>query len=174
MDYNESLFWQKQIREKTNWERPSINFYGNNFKIPRLVKFFSENGITYKYSGINHKGVGWPKWFSPLVNKINNYCEIDFNGCLLNLYRNGKDCMGWHSDNEPEINSGLPIVSLSLGESRDLLFRDTSKTKREKILLSNGDLLIMNPTCQSDWQHSLPRREKIFNERINLTFRCYY
>ena len=66
-----------------------------------------------------------------------------FNSCLLNLYRGGKDCMGWHADDEAvyysSSSSSLPsassassagigdeeivIASASFGERRDFYLR---------------------------------------------------
>ena len=85
-------------------------------------------------------GNGWPNWFVPLLENVGNTCGIKFNGCLINLYRDGNDCMGWHSDNEKELDSEKSIASLSLGSSRDFLFKNILTFQRERLLLNNGDL----------------------------------
>ncbi len=33
--------------------------------------------------------------------RVEELAGASFNSCLLNLYRDGGDHMGWHSDNEP-------------------------------------------------------------------------
>ncbi len=81
--------------------------------------------------------------------------------------------MGWHSDNEKELDPQKSIASLSLGSTRDFILKHKQKTLKEKLTLGNGDLLIMYPECQRDWIHSIPKRRKIIENRINLTFRTY-
>ena len=50
-------------------------------------------------------------------------CGERFNSVLLNLYRDGQDSMGWHSDDESELGPAPAIASLSLGEPRRFLLR---------------------------------------------------
>ena len=142
-------------------------------RIPRKTCFLGSEGIIYSYSGINNVAVGWPDWFLPILSSVSNTCEQDFNGCLLNLYRNGSDYISWHSDNENIINSKTSIASLSLGETREFLLKNSSTKEIHRYDLANGDLLIMHPLCQKEWKHSLPKRIKKSNYRINLTFRSF-
>ena len=81
-----------------------------------------EKDIIYTYSGVKHIGCGWPDWFLPLLSSVQKYCEIDFNGCLINLYRDGNDSMGWHADNEKTIDSHKSIASISLGANSSPLY----------------------------------------------------
>jgi alkylated DNA repair dioxygenase AlkB len=46
-----------------------------------------------------------------------------FNSCLLNLYRHGHDCVGWHADNERLYGPDPTIGSVSFGECREFLLR---------------------------------------------------
>jgi len=39
------------------------------------------------------------------------------------------------------------------------------------IPLHSGDLLVMDPPTQLWWQHAVPRRLRLEQERLNLTFR---
>ncbi len=173
MNADDSQSWQEKINSRLVWSRPVVCVYGSNYVVPRKTAFLAEKNISYGYSGVVHFGHGWPSWFCPLLKKINSTCEVHFNGCLINLYRNGKDCMGWHSDNEPELDLNKPIASLSLGAPRDFLFKHRTKNLKDLLKLNSGDLLLMHPGCQKEWIHSLPRRRKIVSPRINLTFRCY-
>jgi alkylated DNA repair dioxygenase AlkB len=135
----------------------------------------AEQGLQYRYSGAIHVGEGWPDWFHPLLEQVNHIAQAQFNGCLLNLYRDGDDRMGWHADDETEIDQSQPIASLSLGSTRDFLFRHRGdQTKRAAIPLADGDLLIMHPGCQERWMHSVPQRRKVKTVRINLTFRHFF
>lgn len=166
--------WRRQLQEQLVWEQPVVQVYGRRHPVPRLTLFLAEPGLRYRYSGTVHQGVGWPSWFLPLLDRINQACDARFNGCLLNLYRNGEDRMGWHADDEPEIDQQQPIASLSLGVSRDFVLRERSEQPRKvSLALSDGDLLVMHPGCQQHWMHSLPIRRRVLGERINLTFRCF-
>ena len=74
-----------------------------------------------------------------------------------------------------------PIASLSLGRTRDFVFKHESvKDKRKqrpagtetlKIELKHGSLLCMNPPTNNHWYHSLPARKNLIGLRINMTFR---
>ncbi len=173
MSAEDSEIWEKQLNGNLKWSQPIVCVYGNSYHVPRKTAFLAEQRISYRYSGTVHYGNGWPNWFYPLLANVNSACEVKFNGCLINLYRNGNDRMGWHSDNEPELDFKKPIASLSLGVARDFLFRNRTENLRDIMTLNSGDLLVMHPDCQINWQHSIPTRRKILGSRINLTFRCY-
>ena len=165
--------WKSSLSQKVSWEQPIVKVYGRRYQVPRLSAFLADQGIQYRYSGVTHIGKGWPIWLMPLLNDLNTFSGFDCNGCLLNLYRNGEDRMGWHSDNEPEIDSNYGIASLSFGASRDICFKRIEDKSKEVVQLSDGDLLLMHPSCQREWQHSIPPRRKINSMRINLTFRKF-
>lgn len=166
--------WQTRLEQQLLWEQPVVQVYGKRHPVPRMTVFLASEGIQYRYSGAIHTGCGWPKWFKPLLDQVNEACKTDFNGCLLNLYRHGDDRMGWHADDEPEIDQGAPIASLSLGATRDFQLRHRSTSHiKISLPLADGDLLVMYPGCQSRWMHSVPQRRKVQSTRINLTFRRF-
>ena len=171
---DEARRWQTRLEQQLLWQQPVVQVYGKRHPVPRMTVFLATKGIRYRYSGAVHAGCGWPEWFQPLLIQINAACETQFNGCLLNLYRRGEDRMGWHADDEPEIDQRAPIASLSLGATRDFQLRHRSTPQRRMSLpLADGDLLVMHPGCQSRWMHSVPQRRKVQTPRINLTFRRF-
>ena len=171
---DDARLWQTRLEQKLLWQQPVVQVYGKRHPVPRMTVFLAEEGVQYRYSGAVHKGCGWPEWFQPLLIQLNAACKTEFNGCLLNLYRHGEDRMGWHADDEAEIDQRAPIASLSLGATRDFQLRDRSTAKRRMSLpLADGDLLVMHPGCQSRWMHSVPQRRKVQSTRINLTFRRF-
>ena len=89
------------------------------------------------------------------------------------LYRDGKDSMSWHSDDEPELGNNPTIASVSFGATRRFLLKHKSNRDLDKveISLTHGSLLIMKGTTQHFWQHRIPKTIKVLTERINLTFR---
>ena len=166
--------WRELLDKRLSWQQPVVQVYGRRHPVPRLTVFLAAEGLHYRYSGTRHRGEGWPLWFMPLLDRVNQACSSSFNGCLLNLYRNGEDRMGWHADDEPEIDQQQPIASLSLGSTRDFCMRHRRDQERRTTLpLADGDLLIMHPGCQQHWMHGVPTRKRIKTPRINLTFRCF-
>ena len=118
----------------------------------------------------------WIPTLLEIKEKIEIISQVKFNAVLLNLYRDGNDSIGWHSDDERELADGSIIASLSLGETRRFIFRrrDDHGNKIER-KLNHGDLLVMRDETQKFWQHQVPKTgKKIANKiqpRINLTFR---
>lgn len=165
--------WQTLLEERLVWEQPQVLVYGRRHLTPRLAAFLAERGVSYRYSGVVHQGEGWPEWFQPLLELVNDHCRTRFNGCLFNCYRDGEDRMGWHADDEPEIDSSQPIASLSLGATRTFQLRQKLGLERHAFDLADGDLLVMEPPCQQLWVHALPVRKRVRTARINLTFRVF-
>ena len=169
----ETKEWKEKISTNLEWQQPNVKVFGKKYLIPRKTIFIGEKNISYSYSGITHQSIGWPNWFYPLLERVCLTSETTFNGCLLNLYRNGNDRMGWHADNEKELKYDKPIASLTLGAERDFSLKNCFLPIKENLLLQDGDLLIMKPPCQTEWLHSVPIRKRVLDSRINLTFRCY-
>lgn len=160
------------LTEDVNWRQDRIRLFGKEHLIPRLQCFQGDPGISYLYSSLKLDAEFWHPLLDQLKNNLVEPCGTTFNAVLLNLYRNGQDSMGWHSDDEPELGQNPTIASISLGEERRFLLRrkDNHKIKRE-IVLEHGSLLVMRGTLQHFWQHSVPRTQKPREPRINLTFR---
>ena len=174
MPPEQSNVWQRTITQEIAWQQPVIQVYGRRHSVPRLTVFLATEGLRYRYSGTTHHGQGWPSWFKPLQQQVSEACGTSFNGCLLNLYRNGEDRMGWHADDEREIDQTQPIASLSLGATRDFCLRHRQDPiHRETLALTDGDLLVMHAGCQQQWMHGVPSRRRIRTSRVNLTFRCF-
>ncbi len=169
----EACRWQQALTEKLVFDQPQVLVFGQRHLTPRLAAFLADPSVTYRYSGVEHRGQGWPDWFAPLLHQVNDRCGVSFNGCLCNLYRDGHDRMGWHADDEPEIDANQPIASLSLGATRCFQLRRRDGSDRQSLDLADGDLLVMTPPCQQEWVHGLPVRKQIRTVRLNLTFRVF-
>ncbi len=162
------------LQSNVNWQSETYRFYGKEVVTKRKTAFFGDNGISYTYSGILKEAETWSNELFFLKNQIEAHLNTTFNSCLLNLYPTGKEGMGWHQDNEPELGPNPIIASVSLGAERMFKFRHLQTKMEHKLLLETGSLLVMEEGLQSEWQHMLPKTTKDISERINLTFRRIY
>lgn len=154
------------------WRSDKITVFGKTYDQPRLTAWFGEEGKSYSYSGITMEPIAFPGLLMKLKSKIELATTAKFNSCLANLYRDGKDSNGWHSDDEKELGTKPVIASVSFGEARYFHLRHKSDhSKKEKLLLTSGSLLLMKGTTQNHWQHQVPKTKRKIGSRINLTFR---
>jgi alkylated DNA repair dioxygenase AlkB len=160
-----------QFKADLAWQEESIFIYGRWVKVPRLMCWYGDPGAWYQYSGVNHQPMPWTATLQAIREKVERQCQCTFNSVLANLYRDGKDSMGCHADDEKELGPNPVIASLSLGDER--LFRLHHKKTKDKldIVLGHGDLLVMAGTLQHHWMHAVPKTKKLKTPRINLTFR---
>lgn len=164
--------WFDALFEETPWVQPRVRLFGRELPSPRLAAWFGDPGAAYTYSGLRNE----PLPFSPTLAAIRQAVEAalgeSFNSVLLNLYRSGDDAMGWHSDDEPELDARASIASLSLGGPRNFRLRHKRHRHwRIEIPLAGGALLVMKPPFQDEWSHAVPRERRPLPPRINLTFR---
>jgi alkylated DNA repair dioxygenase AlkB len=113
----------------------------------------------------------WTPALLSLKKELEELVQSDFNSCLLNFYHDGDDGMGWHSDDEQELDPDAPIASLSLGAKRKFAFRHKQDKTTIPLYLENGSALIMRSPTQQFWQHALLKTKAVSSPRINLTFR---
>jgi alkylated DNA repair dioxygenase AlkB len=106
-----------------------------------------------------------------IKNKVEQISKEKFNSCLLNLYHDGNEGMGWHSDDEKMIVPKSAIASVSFGAQRKFVFKHKKDKTQVSTILENGSLLVMKGETQIEWLHALPKSLKIKAARINLTFR---
>ena len=160
-----------ELQQSLIWEQSTINLYGKSHKIPRLNAWYGEPGIRYRYSGASFEAKPWTPLLLSIRDNLVREHGLSLNSVLANYYRDGKDAMGWHADNEPELGFQPVIATVSLGSARTLRFRHNKREQASFGLdLAPGSLLIMAPGLQSEWQHSLPKRVNA-GPRISLTFR---
>ena len=162
----------EQLSAALPWRQDRITIFGREHPIPREQCWIADEGMTYRYSGQTLTPVPWPEWLRPHAERVSETAGETFNSVLANLYRDGNDSMGWHSDDEPELGPEPVIASLSLGGERRFRFRHRQDSKRTLSLdLPHNSLLIMPAGLQSHWQHQLPKTRKPVAPRVNLTFR---
>jgi alkylated DNA repair dioxygenase AlkB len=154
----------------------TVSVWGRSHRVPRLTCWMGDAGAVYRYSGLLLQPEAWSPLVSGLRRRVEAAAGCRFHAVLLNFYRDGHDRMGWHADDEPELDPEAPIASLSLGATRCFQLRPKRRGedgRRETIALDlgDGDLLLMDPPTQRHWQHQLPARRRLRAPRLNLTFR---
>ena len=158
--------------ESIPWKQNKIRFYGKESLVPRLESWHGDPGICYAYSGIQMKAKPWTQELLEIKNRIEKKSGTGFNSVLINYYRDGKDRVAWHSDDEKELGKNPIIASVSFGaERRFRLKHKTHKNLKHDITLQDGSLLLMKGGTQHHWLHQVPKTKKNVGERINLTFR---
>ncbi|XP_028815060.1 alpha-ketoglutarate-dependent dioxygenase alkB homolog 3 [Denticeps clupeoides] len=161
------------------WSQKTNHRQGEAYEEPRLTCWYGELPYTYSNSTLTAN----PEWhpaLSSLRASLEQHSGRSFNSLLCNLYRDGKDSIGWHSDNEPALGPQPTIASLSLGDTRVFSLRkqpvpeasgDYTYVEKLRIPLAHGALLMMEGYTQEDWQHRVAKEYHDRGPRINLTFR---
>ena len=161
----------QQLQQSLDWQQEHLFIYGRWLKVPRLMAWYGDAGAHYRYSGVDHQPQAWTNGLAELRLDVEAACGQCFNSVLANLYRDGRDSMGCHADDEKELGQTPLIASLSFGDSRLLRFKHQKTGQKLDIELAHGDLLVMAGELQHHWRHELPKTRKTKQARINLTFR---
>jgi alkylated DNA repair dioxygenase AlkB len=162
----------ESLKSNVAWRQEPILIYGRKVMQPRLTAWYGDANASYRYSGIEMNPMPWIPVLTLIRDRIQQQTGFEFNSVLLNQYRDGKDSMGWHRDNEPELGNHPVIASVSFGSARRFLFRKYRQNdQKSEVILDHGSLLIMKGECQTLWEHSIPKMMRVTDARINLTFR---
>ena len=153
------------------WDQPIVTVFGRQHATPRLTAWFGDG--AYSYSGITHPPAAFPGPLAEIRDRLTDEVGVRFNSCLANLYRDGRDSMGAHADNEPELGREPTIASVSLGEPRRFVMTHVATGRRFAWSLGAGDLLVMFGESQSDYRHGVPKTAARVGRRLNLTFRTF-
>lgn len=160
------------LRDEIPWETHRLRLFGRWHDSPRRSCWIGDPDAAYTYSGTRFAPRPWSPILLALRARVQQAAGTRFNSVLANLYRDGRDGMGWHSDDEPELGPQPVIASLSLGaERRFLLKRREPGARASGLPLAHGSLLIMAGDTQRHYRHALPRSARVIGARINLTFR---
>ena len=169
---DEATSYFNKLRKNTPWQQDDITIFGKTYPQPRLTALYANNDIPYSYSNISMRPHTFSDDLLALKSDIETIAYHEFTTVLINLYRNGNDSNGWHSDNEKELGKNPVIASLSIGEPRIFHFKHRHiPSEKYKITLEHGSLLLMKGEMQHYWLHQIAKTKKKIGERINLTFR---
>ena len=168
-EQKESYF--NELLNGIQWVNEVVIMFGKTITTKRKVAFYANDLMEYTYSNKTKNAFPWTPLLLEIKKTVEAYTGETYNACLLNLYHDGNEGMGWHADNEKEIIADSSIASVSIGAKRNFLFKHRESGEKHSILLENGSLLEMKAPIQRHWLHSLPKTAKVKEARINLTFR---
>ncbi|MDQ1815097.1 alpha-ketoglutarate-dependent dioxygenase AlkB [Massilia sp. CCM 9210] len=157
---------------ETAWRAQSITLWGKQHPQPRLTAWHGE--AAYTYSGLRLEPLPFTPLQLALKEAVEAVCGQRFNSVLLNYYRNERDSMGMHSDDEPELGPHPVIASLSFGAERTFILRHKQTRQTLKLVLKDGTLLVMSDNTQKHWQHGINKSTRPIGPRVNLTFRFIF
>lgn len=162
------------IYNETKWELRKLFMFGKWINQPRLTALYGDDDKSYSYTGTTFETHPWTDTLRTIKEMVEKESGCKITAVLCNLYRDGKDGCGWHSDAGKDDGTNPLICSISLGETR--VFQIKHKTNPEfakpiNIPLVSGSLLIMGGEMQHHWQHAIPKTSISIPPRINLTFR---
>jgi alkylated DNA repair dioxygenase AlkB len=159
------------LRHGIDWRQEEVVIFGQRRLVPRLVAWHGDPGSRYTYSGVAHEPLPWTEALREVRARAESLAGQPFNSVLLNLYRDGRDGMGWHADDEPELGRDPVIASVSLGATRRFRMRHRKRRETVPMDLEHGSVLLMQGPTQHHWVHAVPKTARAVGERINLTFR---
>ena len=142
------------LRENLEWTQSSSIREGKRIPDPRLGASLSVEKIAS--IPILH--------FTRLV--LEARYRIRLGGVGLVLYRNGRDSVGFHSDDEMRWLDNTIVAGLVLGAARPVSVcprqppSPEREARRRDIMLGAGDLYVMGGRSQADWLHAVPKVEE--------------
>jgi len=162
-----------EVLSTAGWEQEAITLFGRRVPQPRLTAWFGvAMDVATRYR-TTMPPVPWPASLAVIRDRAAEHAGVDFNSALANLYRDGRDSVAWHADDEPALGDAQVIASVSLGATRRFALRRRDKTSRFVVELAHGDLLVMSGRTQQQWLHAVPKTSQPVGPRVNLTFRRY-
>ena len=149
--------------------------WGRRMPQPRLTAWYGDAGASYAYSGVELHPLPWTPVLLDIKARIEKTTGSSFNSVLLNYYRDHRDSVGFHSDDEPELGERPVIASLSLGAERTFILKHKKLKGMQEtpcaFAPASGSLLLMRGDTQRCWRHGVPKENRPCGPRVNLTFR---
>jgi alkylated DNA repair dioxygenase AlkB len=169
---DEARLWMRRLADELPFEREAPVMFGRPIPVRRASCSIGEPGARYRYAGVLREAIPWPAGFESVLARIEQAAGTRFHFALCNAYEDGDVSMGWHADDEDDLEPDAPIASLSLGAARAFAMRlGRVGPACATVTLEPGSLLLMEGATQRHYQHRVPPRKRCREARINLTFR---
>lgn len=142
----------------------------------RLIGFAAARaGLQYRYSGTSIASQVWPDWMADLCAEVNAETGTSFNSVLINYYRDGRDYISAHSDDERMLGDNNAVAAIALGPGawqRPLVFRPRQGCVGNaiEVEMPPGALLVMAGNTQKNYTHEMLKQQGVM-PRMSFTFR---
>lgn len=163
--------YMQYFLQSTPWKNDEAIIYGKHIVTARKVAWYGNENYAYTYSNKTRIALPWTKELLEIKSSVEKIACATYNSCLLNLYEDGSQGMGWHHDDEKGLGKNANIASVSFGAERRFDMRHKANKEKITIILKHGSLLVMRGTTQTNWRHQVPKSTRVKNPRVNLTFR---
>jgi alkylated DNA repair dioxygenase AlkB len=171
MPQGEAYEYLAELLENIDWKNDQAMIFGKLIITKRKVAWYGDINFNYTYSNTTKQALPWTPALLKLKSLVEDKTGETYNSCLLNLYHEGIEGMGWHSDAEKNLKKNGAIASISFGADRKFTFKHKESKETVSRILQNGSLLLMKDETQSHWLHRLPPTKLVSTPRVNLTFR---
>lgn len=149
----------ERLLEIAPWQQRTRQMWDNEVLEPRLVAAW-------------RTGEPVPPEITELVDPLNARYGVDFDSCLINLYRDGDDAVAWHADTVRKVMRDPLVATVSLGARRSFLVRPAAGgAVTRRYAPGEGDLIVMGGAMQHDWHHTVPREKSASGARMSITLR---
>ena len=143
-----------QLVEAVPWRQGRVFRYERYLDEPRMGCWYSRD-TPYPHAALTagHRA-------------IQHQYEVTFGGVGLAFYRDGRDSVAFHRDDDLRYCENTVIAILSLGAQRPWLmqprgapdrFREGGGAGIVDLAPASGDLLVMGGRCQVNWLHAVPK-----------------
>ena len=170
-------------------EAPFIKLTGAPFSLFDIEELDMNTDFTHKFTNRHAAYYGTYNYFysgtthyarevseNSYLCKILSYLEIvlpsfKYNSALINKYEDNESFMPPHGDTENEIVSGSDIVTISLGETRSILFTSKSEETVGETEIAHGEVFVMSQSTQKMFSHTIPKENNKCGARLSITLR---
>lgn len=171
----ESTYLFDRLLQETPWTQVKYYKPERGYVItPRLTwvaGFHQKNPYPLTIEGKIYTPNLIPPWLVELQSAIENHLSTKYNYLLFSLYRDEKDSIAYHSDDETFLGYNPNIASITVGASRPFNLKHKHTKEVEPFSLNHGDLFVMKDDCQRNYMHTVPKQTFEVKPRISITFR---
>ena len=148
-----------------------IHLYGRPVTLPRWEQAY---GRDYHFSGAICAALPVPPELDSFIRWAQCVIETRLNGVLVNWY-DGKlgHYIGKHRDSIAGLVDGVPVVTISLGETRVMRLRRWKGTERLDVQLDHRSVVVIPYATNRAWTHEIVKSSRACTRRISLTLRAF-